>query len=315
MKMVQSDEQAWKSWVKEEEARRKVRGRLAKLRFSFFLYYLVLFLIAYFPWVLSVIFWTRAGVVIPTVTLWIPLLDTRILIADGATLTELCQAFYILVAFLVWRDDARFYSLARARLSNVRFGSLVRFACLPILLALTWLPNDWGLSSRLILGVWCFSAMGSDIAEDWRQRAGEEVAQQARPTVQAVVGASPQIVHPTCSVCGRESLYEICVECEHTHQREINRVRSQNHRAKKAGEPADLTLAQWLKILDDCHRLCVYCQTAPFEVMEHWIPLGYGHKNGGTTAKNVAPACHRCNLEKSNKHPGQETKKITATLK
>lgn len=108
---------------------------------------------------------------------------------------------------------------------------------------------------------------------------------------------------PHCSVCKKASQYTVCMECEREHQREIQRVRSQNWRAKKAGEPATLTIAQWLQILENFHQRCAYCQTGPYELMEHYIPIGQGKKDGGTTAKNCVPSCFKCNAGKSNKHP------------
>lgn len=106
---------------------------------------------------------------------------------------------------------------------------------------------------------------------------------------------------PHCSICKTSSEYEICLVCERKHTREIQRVRSQNWRAKKAGESATLTIAEWLDILEAFQYKCAYCQTGPYELMEHYIPIG--QKTGGTTAKNCVPACRKCNAGKSNKHP------------
>jgi len=106
-----------------------------------------------------------------------------------------------------------------------------------------------------------------------------------------------------CSICMTQNLYDICLECELKHKSEIHKVRSHNMRAKKAGEPATLTIAEWLTTLAEHRYQCAYCHDGKYEALEHYIPLGSHDRRGGTTALNCVPACRKCNLEKSNKHP------------
>jgi uncharacterized membrane protein len=122
----------------------------------------------------------------------------------------------------------------------------------------------------------------------------------------APIETKPEIKdEPLCSVCKKPCQYSVCLECDRKYQREIQRVRSQNWRAKKAGEPATLTIAEWLETLEAFHHHCAYCQTGPYELMEHYIPIGQGKKDGGTTSKNCVPSCFKCNVQKSNRHPGK----------
>lgn len=72
---------------------------------------------------------------------------------------------------------------------------------------------------------------------------------------------------------------------------EVRRLRRQRRRARLAGCPADLSIHEWLYILN-CHRWrCALCGGA-FESLEHVRPVMAG---GGTTAGNCLPACTACN--------------------
>ncbi len=71
--------------------------------------------------------------------------------------------------------------------------------------------------------------------------------------------------------------------------RELERVESQRFRAQTLRAEATLTLVEWLETLNAFHWSCAYCQSKPFEVMSHYLPL----PEGGTTATNCVPACHR----------------------
>ena len=103
-----------------------------------------------------------------------------------------------------------------------------------------------------------------------------------------------------CTICKQESMYEVCLDCEKKYRGERHRVRAQNLRAKQAGVPATLKLQEWLETLETFHHLCAYCQSAPYQVLEHYIPINHG---GGTTSENCLPACYSCNVKKSGKHP------------
>ena len=107
-----------------------------------------------------------------------------------------------------------------------------------------------------------------------------------------------------CPVCRKEGIadvhYQLCSTCKKQFASEIQRVRTQKYRAKKLKEPATLTVVEWLQTLQSFNNLCAHCQKAPFQVMDHFIPLGHGV---GTTKENCIPSCARCNGTKSNKHP------------
>lgn len=161
-----------------------------------------------------------------------------------------------------------------------------------------------GSLGTLSVGLLVFSipVPAIDIFLAWQDRKSEKVMEVDMPKI----NPDKKDDKPICSICQRDSLYSVCLECEREHQHEIQRVRSQNWRAKKASEPATLTIDQWLRTLEAFNYKCAYCQTGPYQCMEHYIPIGQGKKDGGTTAKNCVPACHKCNTEKSNKHPERQ---------
>lgn len=106
-----------------------------------------------------------------------------------------------------------------------------------------------------------------------------------------------------CLVSKRQPGYDLCITCRKEHWQEEQRIKIHLYRARKAGTPATLTLGQWITALKRYHYLCAYCQTNPYEVLEHYIPLSSG---GGSTEENCVPACKSCNSKKRNEHPEQE---------
>jgi hypothetical protein len=72
--------------------------------------------------------------------------------------------------------------------------------------------------------------------------------------------------------------------------RELERVESQRFLAQARHAEATLTLVGWLESLNYFHWRCAYCQSKPFQVKSHPLPLS----QGGTTATNCVPACYRC---------------------
>jgi 5-methylcytosine-specific restriction endonuclease McrA len=107
-----------------------------------------------------------------------------------------------------------------------------------------------------------------------------------------------------CTICLKESIYEVCLACETRFRGERQRVRAQILRAKQHEVPATLTLKEWLDTLENFHWRCAYCH-GKYEVMEHYIPVTQG---GGTTAENCVPGCYKCNSKKSDSHPEQVRK-------
>lgn len=80
--------------------------------------------------------------------------------------------------------------------------------------------------------------------------------------------------------------------------RETNRVHCNNARSRDAGLPGTLTLEEWIAILERFEGMCAYCQSKPFQAMDHLTPHVGG---GGTTADNCVPACRRCNSRKGGR--------------
>lgn len=77
-------------------------------------------------------------------------------------------------------------------------------------------------------------------------------------------------------------------------------VVAQLNRAMAARLPATLTLSEWIGTLNRCNWRCFYCQNAPYEALEHFVPIALG---GGTTVDNCLPACKSCNSSKGMRHP------------
>lgn len=84
-------------------------------------------------------------------------------------------------------------------------------------------------------------------------------------------------------LAGTEEHYRIIIK-------EIDRVKAQLQHARTLSAEATLTLLDWLMILEQFNWQCAYCQSRPFEIMSHVIPL----PRGGTTPQNCVPACYGC---------------------
>jgi len=91
-------------------------------------------------------------------------------------------------------------------------------------------------------------------------------------------------------------------------EQEIQRVKYNLGRAKRAGTPATLTLDEWLTNIELFNGLCAYCCKRPFTILDHLQPLTL---QGGTTQENSVPSCSRCNLYKSDLFVEQTTQMVT----
>lgn len=100
---------------------------------------------------------------------------------------------------------------------------------------------------------------------------------------------------PTEVLCGP---LKVCLGCAC----EWKRIEVQCKIAHRAGLPADLTLAEWTRAVRFFNGKCAYCKAQDFLLIEHFIPVSCG---GGTTAKNIIPACVTCNTRKRNLLPEQ----------
>lgn len=109
--------------------------------------------------------------------------------------------------------------------------------------------------------------------------------------------------HFTCVACGQ--IFEnkhapwitnnpLCGFCKRKYRKELSRVNQQNSRTRKMCLVSDLTLSEWLGVLDEHSHKCKYCGD-DYKGMDHVIAVSNG---GGTTKGNVVPACTKCNSSK-----------------
>lgn len=61
-----------------------------------------------------------------------------------------------------------------------------------------------------------------------------------------------------------------------------------------------LKVAEWNTLLRVFNNQCAYCLESKPLVRDHFIPLIFG---GATSIKNIVPACHKCNSNKSAQMP------------
>ena len=98
--------------------------------------------------------------------------------------------------------------------------------------------------------------------------------------------------------------------------RRVNRIASNNRRARKLSLPDTLTSEQWQYALNYFGGRCAICDRQLNDIFgeftaaaDHWIPLSYeGDDNPGTVAGNIIPLCHGvggCNNSKSNTMPDE----------
>ncbi|BCL79685.1 hypothetical protein ccbrp13_21500 [Ktedonobacteria bacterium brp13] len=81
-------------------------------------------------------------------------------------------------------------------------------------------------------------------------------------------------------------------------KREKRIVNTQVHRARRLGQGGTLTFEEWSETLTHFKMLCAFCQQAPYEVLEHVLPIIHG---GSTSIFNSVPACNLCNAIKGDR--------------
>lgn len=69
-------------------------------------------------------------------------------------------------------------------------------------------------------------------------------------------------------------------------------------RARKLGSNPDLTLDQWIEVLEEFGHRCAYCGVEGDLEQDHVWPISRG---GRHTKDNMAPACRSCNARKGAK--------------
>jgi 5-methylcytosine-specific restriction endonuclease McrA len=83
-------------------------------------------------------------------------------------------------------------------------------------------------------------------------------------------------------------------------RRERKKLFAHSDRSKKFGLVADLSYEDWHETVCDFNGLCAYCQSRPYEEIDHFIPVSSG---GPTTVNNCVPSCKLCNEIKARQHP------------
>lgn len=69
------------------------------------------------------------------------------------------------------------------------------------------------------------------------------------------------------------------------------------------GAGHDLTVAEWVEVLEEWHFACAYCGASKVPLQqEHMTPISRG---GLHSRWNVVPACGPCNSRKSTKTAGE----------
>lgn len=76
--------------------------------------------------------------------------------------------------------------------------------------------------------------------------------------------------------------------------KERSRIAVQNKRTRDLGLVSNLTIEEWLEIIERYENKCAYCGDE-WTDLEHVISVAEG---GGTTKANVVPSCRACNTEK-----------------
>ncbi len=71
--------------------------------------------------------------------------------------------------------------------------------------------------------------------------------------------------------------------------------------ARQRGLPADLSMSEWLRTVDDFGGKCAYCGELAGTI-DHFIAM---HHGGGTTVDNCVPSCEMCNRSKGGMLPDQ----------
>ncbi len=75
--------------------------------------------------------------------------------------------------------------------------------------------------------------------------------------------------------------------------------RSANYRKRLYSAEGEITIQQWMEILERHNYRCYYCKKRRFKLtLDHVIPLSKGGKN---IPENIVPACRSCNAKKKDK--------------
>ena len=230
----------------------------------------------------------------------IPLLE--VLSSHDKQMVHNLASIASLMAFLVIAQACIYAYLENRHTKDALISLLCELSLIGLLLLLSWFPSDFTFVAQTFLDSAMVVVTVLSVKHVTEERAMIQALKYIRNQATKQIQSQPVVKKSIqqCSLCHQKSPYDICLSCEKKYQKERQRVRSQILRAKLAHVEATLTLSQWLTTLARFHRRCAYCQTGPYEVMEHYIPISQG---GGTTAENCVPACRKCNAQKSDRHP------------
>lgn len=95
-------------------------------------------------------------------------------------------------------------------------------------------------------------------------------------------------------------------------RKEAQKVSQHNARARWSDLCATLTVEEWFTTIRDFEGKCAYCLSAPYEQLDHFLPISQG---GGTWQFNCVPACRKCNYAKGQRNPYKECSAISIPAK
>lgn len=117
----------------------------------------------------------------------------------------------------------------------------------------------------------------AEIASTWRERNLDKARQVQRDAKRRAKEKDPELYRAKCAV--------------QFHRR----------RCEKKGYPSDVTVADWLKLLEVFDRSCPFCGGKPGVLdLDHLVPI---HLGGYNVVGNIVPICRPCNAQKSRKSP------------
>lgn len=212
-----------------------------------------------------------------------------------------CASFLILrsiIVFTLYKGEPPEGSV-HAVGGFIAFGALF-WLVLSLSMTSASAANPWGLTP-VILVVGIVILLTTEIHNALQHPKQATSTQPSSTSWQTI----PHQEAPTeCKICHEPGIYDICQRCRGKYKDELQRVQYHLNRARQAKEPANLTLPEWIEILDTYNYRCAYCPNGIYQILEHRIPIGQGSTyKGGTTAINCVPACRSCNTIKSNRHP------------
>mgnify|MGYP000882079715 CR=1 FL=1 len=89
-------------------------------------------------------------------------------------------------------------------------------------------------------------------------------------------------------------------------------IQFHRRRCEKKGYPSDVTVEDWLALLDVFGRACPFCGGKPAVLdLDHLMPI---HLGGYNVVGNIVPICRPCNAQKSRKAPEVFAKEMNIEL-